>query len=143
MRERSPFQYTILRVVPRIERGERMNVGVVLFCRQRRFLAARIELDEARLAAFAPACDPAEVRPHLDAIAAVVAGDAESGGALARLSASDRFGWVAAQSSTMIQPSEVHTGLTDDPARTLEHLFSSLVPARAPTADSGPLPSGS
>jgi hypothetical protein len=143
MAERSPFQYTILRVVPRIERGVCMIVGVVLFCRQRGFLAARVELDEKRLAAFAPECDPAEVRPHLAAIAAVVAGDVEAGGALARLSASDRFGWVAAKSSTMIQASEVHTGLTDDPGRTLEHLFSSLVPVRPSTADNGPPLSGS
>jgi hypothetical protein len=142
MPERSPFQYTILRVVPRIERGECMNVGVVLFCRQRRFLGCRIELDEARLAAFAPDLDPAAVRPHLDAIALVVSGDPEAG-ALARLPPSDRFGWVAAPASTVIQPSEVHTGLSDDPERTLEHLFSSLVPVRPPTADSGPLRSGS
>jgi hypothetical protein len=140
--DRSAFQYTILRVVPRIERGECMNVGVVLFCRQRQFLAARIELDEARLAALAPGLDPADVRPHLEAIAAVVLGEA-GGGALARMPASERFGWVAAPSSTLIQPSEVHTGLTDDPERTLEHLFSSLVPVRAPTADSGPPLSGS
>jgi hypothetical protein len=139
---RAPFQYTILRVVPRIERGECINVGVVLFCRQRQFLAARIELDEPRLAAFAPALDPAAVRPHLDAIASVVAG-APEGGALARLPPSERFGWVAAQSSTVIQPSEVHTGLTDDPTRTLEHLFSVLVPVRPPPAGSDPPPSGS
>jgi hypothetical protein len=125
--ERSAFQYTILRVVPRVERGERMNVGVILFCPQRRFIAARVELDEARLAALAPGLDPVAVRPHLDAIAAVVAGD-PAGGTLAELSPSERFGWAAAQSSTVIQPSEIHTGLTEDPERTLEHLFRSLVP---------------
>jgi hypothetical protein len=142
MPDRSPFQYTILRVVPRIERGECMNVGVVLFCRQRQFLACRTELDEARLTAFAPDLDPAAVRPHLEAIALVVSGDPDAG-ALARMEPSDRFGWVAAPSSTVIQPSEIHTGLTDDPERTLEHLFSSLVPVRAPAADNGPPPSGS
>lgn len=124
---RKAFQYSILRVVPRIERGERINVGVVLFCPQRRFIGARIELDRARLAALDPRLDAATVQPHLDAIAAVVAGD-PTGGALAELPPSDRFGWVAAQSSTVIQPSEVHTGLTDDPERTLERLFRSLVP---------------
>ncbi len=142
MPERSPFQYTILRVVPRIERGECMNVGVVLFCRQRGFLAAQIDLDGARLAAFAPDLDPAAVRPHLEAIAAVVAGEAE-GAALAQLPPSERFGWVAAQSSTVIQPSEVHTGLTDDPARTLDHLFGSLVPVRPAAAEGEPPPPGS
>jgi Protein of unknown function (DUF3037) len=126
MPARSDFQYTILRVVPRIERGECMNAGVVLYCRQLHFLGVRIGLDPGRLQALAPSLDPATVQPHLDAIAAVVAGDA-SGGPLAQLPASDRFGWVAAISSTVIQPSEVHTGLTDDPAATLEHLFTSLV----------------
>jgi hypothetical protein len=123
---RSDFQYTILRVVPRIERGERLNAGVVLYCPQRHFLGVRIELDSARLQALAPDLDPATVQPHLDAIAAVAAGDA-AGGPLARLPASERFGWVAAISSTVIQPSEVHTGLTENPATTLEHLFASLV----------------
>ncbi|MBV9194240.1 MAG: DUF3037 domain-containing protein [Solirubrobacterales bacterium] len=130
MAERSAFQYTILRIVPRIERGERMNAGVVLFCPERRFIAAKIELDAARLHALDPTLDPASVEPHLEAIAAVVAGD-PSGGPLAGLSPSERFGWVAARSSTVIQPSEVHTGLTDSPAETIDHLFKSLVPVPA------------
>ena len=129
MPERRPFQYTILRVVPRIERGERINVGVVLFCPQRRFLGARIGLDEARLRALEPDLDPESVRPHLEAIAAVVVGD-PAAGPLAALSPSERFGWVAARSSTMIQPSDVHTGLSEDPEQTLRHLFESLVPVR-------------
>ena len=126
MPERRDFQYTILRLVPRIERGECINVGVVLYCRQRGFLGILIELDAGRLRALAPDLDPTTVEPHLDAIAAVVRGES-SAGPLAKLDASDRFGWVAAISSTMIQPSEVHTGLTDDPQATLEHLFRSLV----------------
>lgn len=125
--ERRAFQYTILRVVPRIERGERFNVGVVLFCAQRQFIGARIELDPARLRALDPNLDPHSVQPHLDAIAAVVAGD-PAAGPLAGLPPSERFGWAAAQSSTVIQPSEIHTGLTDDPAGTLAHLFQALVP---------------
>ena len=127
MNGRDAFQYTILRVVPRIDRGESMNVGVVLFCPERRYIGSRIELDAARLRALAPDLEASAVRPHLDAIAAVLSGD-PSGGALAGLSPSERFGWVAASSSTMIQPSEVHTGLTDDPSATLAHLFESLVP---------------
>jgi Protein of unknown function (DUF3037) len=123
MPERRDFQYTILRVVPRIERGECINVG---FCRQRSFLGIRIELDEARLRALDPDLNPAAVEPHLEAIAAVVAGE-PSAGPLAQLSPSERFGWVAAKSSTVIQPSEVHTGLTEDPQATLDHLFTSLV----------------
>jgi len=130
---RRAFQYTILRVVPRVERGERINVGVVLFCPQRRFIGARIELDPVRLRALDPTLDPASVQPHLDAIAAVVAGHSGAG-PLAELPPSERFGWAAAQSSTVIQPSEIHTGLTDDPERTLAHLFEALVlaPDRRP-----------
>lgn len=124
--ERRPFQYTIMRLVPEIERGERVNVGVVLFCRQHRYLGARIELDTARIQALAPDLDLGAVRPHLDAICAVLDGDPRAG-ALAELSQSDRFGWVAARSSTVIQASEVHTGMTEDPAATLEHLFARLV----------------
>jgi hypothetical protein len=123
---RSAFQYAILRVVPSVERGERLNVGVALLCPERRFVGARVELDEARLRALAPDTDVAAVREALRALAAVADGD-PAAGPLARLSASERFGWIAAPSSTVIQPSAIHTGLSEDPARTLEHLFATLV----------------
>jgi hypothetical protein len=123
---RSAFQYTILRIVPSVERGECINVGVVLFCPERRFIGVRIELDRLRLQALAPGLDPESVRPHLAAIAAVLEGDGRAG-RLAELTPSERFGWVAAHSSTVIQPSEVHTGLTEDPERTLGRLFGTLV----------------
>jgi DUF3037 family protein len=126
--EPTEFQYTVLRLVPSVERGERINVGVVVFCRQLDFLQARSHIDEERLAALAPDLDPEEVRPALRAICEVVAGD-PSGGPLAALPASERFGWVVAHSSTIIQPSPSHTGLTDDPGATLERLFASLVAA--------------
>jgi hypothetical protein len=123
---RRPFQYAVLRVVPRIERGERFNVGVVLFCRQRDFLGVRIGLDERRLGALAPDVVAEDVRVSLDALVRVVDGDPASG-AIAAMPASERFGWLVAPSSTMIQPSEVHTGLSMDPAATLDALFSELV----------------
>lgn len=126
MPEARPFAYTILRLVPRIDRGECINVGVVVFCRQHRFLGVRFELDPARLSALCPGLALDDVAPHLHAIDAVMRGDA-AGGALAELDQSDRFGWVAARSSTMIQASEVHTGITDDPAATLDRLFEALV----------------
>ena len=120
------FQYAIVRVIPRIERGECLNAGVILLCRPRRFLAARIVLDEARLAALAPGLDPATIRPHLDAIVRIAAGD-PAAGPIARLGTAERFHWLVAPSSTMIQPSEVHTGLCDDPAKELDHLVATLV----------------
>jgi hypothetical protein len=123
---REDFQYAIVRVVPRVERGECLNAGVVLFCRRRAFLGARTALDEAALAALAPGCDPREVRPHLEAIERIAAGDS-NGGPIAALEPSDRFHWLTAPSSTMVQASPVHTGLTDDPEAELDHLFARLV----------------
>ncbi len=130
--EREEFQYLMLRVVPHVDRGEQINAGVVLYCRRRSFLAARVELDEGRLRALAPDVDPAPIRRQLDAFAAVAAGDADAG-PVAALPQSERFGWLAAPSSTVVQPSPVHTGFCDDPAQRLEKLFGKLV--RTPALD--------
>ena len=124
-----PFQYAILRVVPRVERGERLNAGVVLLCRPLGFLAARVELDEELLEALAPELDLPAVRAHFDGLVRVAAGDAAAG-PVARLDPSERFGWLVAPSSTVVQPSEVHTGLSPDPEAELDHLVRTLV-ARA------------
>lgn len=121
-----PFQYAMLRVVPRVERGEALNAGVVLFCRPRRFLAARTALDEALLAALAPGSDPAEVCAQLDTLEAVADGRPE-GGHVATLPQSERFHWLTAPASTIVQPSPVHTGVTADPAGELDRLFAELV----------------
>lgn len=123
---RDVFQYAVVRVVPRVERGEQLNAGVILLCRTRRFLGARTALDERRLAALAPDLDPATVRPHLEAIERIAAGDT-SAGPIARLEAAERFHWLVSPASTIIQPSEVHTGFSNDPAAELDHLFESLV----------------
>ena len=123
---RNAFSYAILRVVPSVERGERINAGVVLFCRQRGFLDARVALDERRLAALAPELDAGVVRAHLDGLVRVAEGD-PAAGPIAALPQSERFGWLVAPSSTVVQPSEVHTGLCEDPARTLDELYDELV----------------
>ena len=123
---RSPYQYAIIRVVPRVERGECLNAGVVLLCRSKAYIGARTELDERRLAALAPELDPTTVRPHLEAIERIARGD-PAGGPMASLSIAERFHWLVSPASTIIQPSAVHTGLTDDPARELEHLVETLV----------------
>ena len=124
--EKVQFQYAVVRVVPRVERGETLNAGVIVLSRPRRFLRARVSLDEARLRAIAPDADPATILPHLAAIERIAAGD-PSAGPIARLSIAERFHWLTAPSSTVIQPSEVHTGLCEDPAAELDHLFERLV----------------
>ena len=122
----APFQYAVLRVVPDVERGERLNAGVVLFARTLDFLGARVRLDEARLQALWPAADvPAGAR-HLGGLARVAAGD-PAAGPIAALPASQRFHWLVAPASTVVQPSAVHTGLCDDPAGALDRLFHRLV----------------
>jgi hypothetical protein len=122
----SAFQYAVVRVVPHVERGECVNAGVVLFCRPRRFLAARVELDDERVRALAPDADLDAVRGHLDALTRIAAGDPDAG-PIASLPESERFHWLVAPSSTIIQCSAVHTGLSDDPAGELEHLMERLV----------------
>jgi hypothetical protein len=123
---REPFQYAALRIVPRVERGEAVNAGVVLFCRPLRFLGARTQLDEALLRALAPDCDPAGIRAALADIERIAAGD-PAGGPIAALPPSERFHWIVAPASTIVQPGPVHTGLTADPAAELDHLFDTLV----------------
>ncbi|MCW3017084.1 MAG: hypothetical protein JWO02_4176 [Solirubrobacterales bacterium] len=125
-RPSEPFAYALLRVVPDAERGECLNVGVVLFCRRAKFLQARTHLDTARLCALAPSIDATAVAEHLATLERIAAGD-PAGGPVARQEPSERFHWLVAPASTVVQPSDVHTGLTDDPAATLERLMARLV----------------
>jgi DUF3037 family protein len=122
----SPFSYAVYRVVPRVERGERINVGIVVFSRPLGYLAARTGLDVARLRALWPELDPEAVRPHLAALERIAAGDPDAG-PIARLDETARFHWLVAPSSTIIQPSAVHTGLCGEPEQELDKLFASLV----------------
>ena len=122
----SPFQYAVLRVVPDVERGERLNAGVVLFAPTLGFLGARVGLDERRLAALRPGADAGAIARHLEGLARIAAGE-PGAGPIAALAQSQRFHWLVAPSSTVVQPSAVHTGLCDDPAAALDHLFARLV----------------
>jgi len=123
---RSPYQYAIVRVVPRVERGEFLNAGIVLLCRSRAYIGAAVVLDEARLLALAPDADVTAIRSHLTAIERVAGGD-PAGGPIARLSIAGRFHWLVAPASTVIQASPVHAGLTDDPAAELGRLLDAFV----------------
>lgn len=125
----SSYEYSVIRVVPRVERGECVNVGVMLLCRQRRYLAAQVEVgahQRAALAALAPELDFSELQRHLDSIISICRGGAGTG-PIGGLPQAERFHWLAAPASTIIQPSPVHTGLCDNPAATLLHLMNTLV----------------
>ncbi|MGB3633614.1 MAG: DUF3037 domain-containing protein [Rubrobacteraceae bacterium] len=121
-----PFEYAILRVVPRVERGECINAGVVLYCQDEKFLEARIHLDSRRLLALEPTADLDAVRAHLEAVQPVCAGSEEAG-AVGRMPKRERFGWLVAPRSTVVQPSPIHTGLTEDPVAELERLLQNMV----------------
>ena len=127
------YSYAIIRLVPRVERGECINVGAVLFARTHRYLAAQLDLDATRLRALDPAADLALIARHLDNFLAVCAGD-PAGGPLAALPHSERFHWLTAPRSTIIQTSPVHTGQCDDPQTALADLLAAYV--RLPAASS-------
>jgi len=122
------YDYCILRVVPSVEREEFVNAGVVLHCPEAAFLDCRLHIDEARWRALSPSIDAALVRQHLEAFPKICAGDADAG-PIASLSRRERFQWLAAPRSTMIQVSPVHSGMTADPPATLEEIFGRLVRA--------------
>ncbi|MEU8827179.1 DUF3037 domain-containing protein [Streptomyces sp. NPDC048636] len=123
---RDVFEYAVMRVVPRVERGEQINAGVVVYCRARSFVTARIHLDEARLLALDPSADVAGVRAALCAVEGVCSGG-ERAGQAAGDDAGRRFRWLVAPRSTVVQPGPVHTGLTVDPEAEAERLLELLV----------------
>lgn len=120
------FSYAVYRLVPQVERGERINVGVVVFCRPLQYLGIRTGLDEGRVRALWPELDVDVVRAHLAALERVAAGE-PGAGPIAALDPTARFHWLVAPASTIIQPSEVHTGLCGEPAAELEKLYRELV----------------
>ena len=126
MPARDVFEYALIRLVPRVEREEFVNVGVVLFCRARRFLDARLALDRERLAALAPELDLAAIQEQLDHIPLVCLGGTAAG-PIGLLPQPERFRWRVAPRSTVVQPSPVHCGLCDDPQEVLDRLAATLV----------------
>lgn len=115
------FDYAILRVVPRVERQEFINAAVVVYCPEQKYLAARVRLDPARIQALWPSADLDLIRQHLEAVPRICAGDA-SAGPIAQLSLGERFHWLTAPRSTIIQPSPVHTGVCDGTSDLLDRL---------------------
>jgi hypothetical protein len=127
MQERHLFEYAVVRVVPRVEREEFMNIGIVLFCSKQKFLQMKYVLNEDRLKAFSAKIDIEELREHLHSFERICSGD-QNGGAIAQLDMASRFRWLTATRSTVLQTSKVHPGLCKaDAVETLERLFEELV----------------
>jgi hypothetical protein len=126
MPNHSNYDYAIIRVVPKVEREEFVNAGVIVSCPAKEFLEARIELNEKRLLALDATVDMESIRTHLETITAICAGGAQAG-PIGQLSQRQRFHWLVAPRSTIIQTSPVHTGNCDDPAAVLVHLLETMV----------------
>jgi len=120
------FDYAVIRFVPRVEREEFFNVGVILSCPAHKFLAAQIFLDEKKLKCFAPEANAETIREYLAVIPKICAGEKDAG-IIGKLTQRERFYFLTAQRSTIIQSSPVHTGLTNDPAEKLENLFKTII----------------
>ena len=133
MHESSTYDYAIIRVVPKVEREEFVNVGAIVSCPGNGFLDARIELDEKRIKALDPTADLDQIRAHLETIPAICAGGKDAG-PIGQLPQRERFHWLVAPRSTVIQTSPVHTGSCKDPAALLEHLLETMVRTGSPKA---------
>ena len=120
------YDYALIRLVPSVERGERLNIGVILFCRTLDFLGARIYLNAARSLALSPDLDLAAVQQQLDSIMLICEGGPDAG-PLGTMSQSERFHWLVSPRSTIIQISQTHEGVCDNPEAALEHLFKTMV----------------
>jgi hypothetical protein len=132
MPEYSSYDYAVIRVVPHVERGERLNIGVLLFCRTQNFLGVLTQLDTIRLLTLAPDLDLSAVQNQLEMIVLTCAGS-EATGRIGQMSQSERFHWLVAPRSTIIQTSAVHCGICYDPQAALQHLLQKLVAMPLPT----------
>ncbi|BAU56008.1 DUF3037 domain-containing protein [Mucilaginibacter gotjawali] len=126
MQQEYLFEYAVIRVVPRVEREEFLNIGVIVFCAKQKFLQARYLLDEKRLKAFAPGLDLAELKEHICSIERICIGGKDAG-PIGKLDIASRFRWLTATRSTIVQTSKVHPGFCKDAGQTLERLFGQLV----------------
>jgi len=126
MQEHHLFEYAVIRVVPRVEREEFLNVGVIVYCNGRKFLKSIFKIDEKRISCFSPDLDVAELLQNLQAFERITAGEKDSG-PIACLDSASRFRWLTATRSTVLQTSKVHPGFCKEPEETLKKLYSDLV----------------
>ena len=126
MQDQNIYEYAVIRVVPRVEKEEFLNVGIIMSCPEIDFLEARIKLDEERLKAFDPDLDIEMIKAHLLTIPDICKGDAGSG-SIGKLTKREKFRWLTSPKSTIIQVSPVHSGYCGDPEKELEHLLETMV----------------
>ena len=126
MPEKHLFEYAVLRIVPKVEREEFLNTGVILYCPKQKFLRVKLHFDEARITAFAPTLAIEALKENLMALERICQGSSD-GGPIAKLEPAARFRWLTATRSTVLQSSKIHPGLCDDPDAALERLFASVV----------------
>ncbi len=126
MQEKLLYEYAVIRIMPRVEREEFINVGVALYCASRKFLQAKYEIDMPRVSAFCGACDIPEAEEYLKAFVQICKGLGDAG-PISKLAPAARFRWLTATRSTIVQTSKVHPGFCDDPGQMLEKLYESLV----------------
>jgi len=126
MQEKNLFEYAVIRVVPKVEREEFLNVGVVVYCAQQKLLQAKFQLDEKRLIGFCGNCDVVEISEYLQSFEKICAGGSDSG-PIGKLPIAERFRWLTATRSTVVQTSKVHTGLADNVHGILDRLYDQLV----------------
>jgi hypothetical protein len=126
MQQKHLFEYAVIRVVPRVEREEFLNIGVILYCKKHQFLKTRYHLDETRLQAFYTGLDLDELKEHLCSFKRICQGD-KAAGPIGKLDVASRFRWLTATRSTVLQTSKVHPGMSDDAEVTLNRLFDQLV----------------
>lgn len=126
MPEQHLFEYAVLRVVPRVEREEFVNAGIILYCKSRGFLQVLHELNKEKIHLLCAACDVEELAAHLTAFASIAAGN-KNAGPIAQLDMAARFRWLTARRSTILQTSRVHPGFCDDPSEMIQKLFGQLV----------------
>lgn len=126
MQDRHTFKYAIIRMVPKVERGEFFNIGVILYCQRKKFLDMKFHIHPDKLGSFAPEVGAETLMDHLNAWKSIGAGEPGSG-PIGALDPSERFGWLTAKRSTILQSSQTHTGLCEDPQKELDCLFEKFV----------------
>ncbi len=126
MQEKHLYEYAVIRIVPQVEREEFLNTGVILYCARKKFLQVMYELNESKISAFCPKLDIPEIKEYLCAFERICNGGADAG-PIGKLTIAERFRWLSATRSTVVQTSKTHTGFCEDPQTMLNRLYEQMV----------------